>query len=158
MLANEDNDKPLGKQDYLGWALWATGMFFEIVADMQKTAFKNDPKNQVSAHHIFENSEPKSKYRLFTQGKFITTGLWSISRHPNYFGEILLWFGLYISASSVFKGWQYLGVLSPLFVHLLITRVSGIPLLEKAGLKKWGHLKEYQEYLKNTPSLVPFWK
>ena len=48
MLANEDNDKPLGKQDYLGWALWATGMFFEIVADMQKTSFKNDPKNQVS--------------------------------------------------------------------------------------------------------------
>ena len=48
MLAHEDNDKPLGKQDYLGWALWATGMFFEIVADMQKTSFKNDPKNQVS--------------------------------------------------------------------------------------------------------------
>ena len=53
MLANEENDKPLGKQDYLGWALWATGMFFEIVADMQKTAFKNDPKNQVSAHYFF---------------------------------------------------------------------------------------------------------
>ena len=56
MLANEDNDKPLGKQDYLGWALWATGMFFEIVADMQKTDFKNDPKNQVSAHFFFEKS------------------------------------------------------------------------------------------------------
>ena len=155
MLANEDNDKPLGKQDYLGWALWATGMFFEIVADMQKTSFKNDPKNQVSKMFKKNTTFDVSN---FWQGKFITTGLWSISRHPNYFGEIMLWFGLYISASSVFKGWQYLGVLSPLFVHLLITRLSGIPLLEKAGLKKWGHLKEYQDYLKNTPSLVPFWK
>ena len=92
------------------------------------------------------------------QGKFITSGLWSLSRHPNYFGEILLWFGLYVSASSVFKGWQYLAVLSPVFVHLLITKLSGIPMLEKAGVKKWGHLPEYQNYLKDTPILVPFWK
>lgn len=55
MLANEENDKPLGKQDYLGWALWATGMFFEIVADMQKTSFKNDSKNQVSKMPYLEN-------------------------------------------------------------------------------------------------------
>jgi len=137
MLNNQTNDKPIGKQDYLGWAMWATGMFFEVLADYQKTAFRNDPANQ---------------------GKFITSGLWSLSRHPNYFGEILLWFGLYVSASSVFKGWQYLAVLSPVFVHLLITKLSGIPLLEKAGVKKWGHLPEYQNYLKNTPILVPFWK
>ena len=95
---------------------------------------------------------------VFFQGKFITSGLWSLSRHPNYFGEIMLWFGLYLSASSVFKGWQYLSVLSPVFVHLLITKLSGIPLLEQAGLKKWGHLPEYQNYLRNTPILVPFLK
>ena len=68
----------------------------------------------------------------------------------------MLWFGLYISASSVFKRLQYLSVLSPVFVYLLITRLSGIPLLEKAGLKKWGHLPEYQNYIKNTPCFIPF--
>ena len=99
----------------------------------------------------------KSKWTFF-QGKFITSGLWSLSRHPNYFGEILLWFGLYFSASTVFRGWQYLAVLSPVFVQLLITKLSGIPMLEAAGLKKWGHLPEYQNYLRNTPILIPFWK
>merc|ERR1712045_882745 len=94
--------------------------------------------------------------RSENRGKFITTGLWSISHHPNYFGEILLWFGLYISASSVFQRFQYLSVLSPFFVYLLITRLSGIPLLEKAGLKKWGSLPEYQRYINETPCLVPF--
>ena len=59
------------------------------------------------------------------QGKFITSGLWSYSRHPNYFGEISLWFGIYISCSSVFKGFQYLSVLSPVAVMLLITKLSG---------------------------------
>ena len=136
MLNNEVRDKPISKQDYLGWALWATGMFFEVVADYQKAAFRRNPQNA---------------------GKFINTGLWSIARHPNYFGEILLWFGLYISASSVFKGPQYLVVLSPIMVHQLITKISGIPLLEKSGMKKWGHLAEYKAYLRNTPNLVPFW-
>lgn len=68
----------------------------------------------------------------------------------------MLWFGLFISASSVFKGWEYLSILSPLFVHFLITRMSGIPLLEKAGMKKWGHEKAYLDYVAKTPSLVPF--
>lgn len=137
MLNNEKSDRPLGKQDYIGWAMWATGMFFEVLADYQKSTFRNDPNNQ---------------------GKFITSGLWSLSRHPNYFGEILLWFGLYFSASTVFRGWQYLAVLSPVFVQLLITKLSGIPMLEAAGMKKWGHLPEYQNYLRNTPTLIPFWK
>ena len=81
-----------------------------------------------------------------------------MSRHPNYFGEIMLWAGLYISASSVFRGLQYLSVLSPVFVHILLTRVSGIPILERSGAKRWGHLKEYQNYLQRTPVLVPFLK
>jgi len=135
MLNESKRDRPLGAQDYIGWAIWAAGMVFEVTADLQKSAFRRDPAND---------------------GKFINTGLWSISRHPNYFGEISLWFGLYVSASSVFSGLEYLAVLSPVFVHLLITKVSGIPLLEKAALKKWGSLPQYKEYLKNTPVLVPF--
>ena len=67
---------------------------------------------------------------LLLQGKFITTGLWSLSRHPNYFGEITLWFGIYLSCSSTFRGVQYLSVISPLFICFLLTRVSGNPLIE----------------------------
>ena len=74
------------------------------------------------------------------------------------FSNYIFRYGLFLSASSVFKDWQFLSVLSPMFVHFLITKISGIPLLEKAGMKKWGHLAEYQNYLRNTPSLVPFLK
>ncbi|RXG72969.1 hypothetical protein Avbf_04624 [Armadillidium vulgare] len=88
--------------------------------------------------------------------KFITTGLWSLSRHPNYFGEILLWFGLYVSASSVFRSYEYLTVFSPVFVYLLITQLSGIPPLEKYGQKKWGKQPSYREYINKTPLLIPF--
>ena len=95
-------------------------------------------------------------YNILFQGKFINSGLWSISRHPNYFGEILLWSGLYVSASTVMRGSEFLSVLSPVFVALLLTKVSGIPLLEKSGLKRWGRDPKYQQYLKNTAALVPF--
>ena len=137
MLNESDRRQPIKTQDWIGWGMWAVGMAFEVIADYQKSQFRADPDNK---------------------GKFINTGLWSLSRHPNYFGEILLWSGLYISASSVFRGHQYLAVLSPIFVYLLITRVSGVPMLEQAGIEKWGHTQEYQDYLKNTPSLVPFLK
>jgi len=137
ILNSERRNPPLGARDYIGWGIWTVGFIFEVVADTQKTFFRNDPLNK---------------------GKFISTGLWSISRHPNYFGEISLWFGLYISSSSVFAGAQYLSVLSPLAVMLLITKVSGIPLLEVAGLKKWGDNPEYIQYIQNTPSLIPFIK
>lgn len=89
------------------------------------------------------------------QGKFINSGLWSVSRHPNYLGEILVWSGLYLSASSVFSGWQHVGVLSPLFVYFLLTRVSGIPLLERGGMKRWASDPNYLEYIKNVPVLFP---
>jgi steroid 5-alpha reductase family enzyme len=137
MMNESKSNTQLTRRDYIGWGIWAFGFIMEVVADYQKSAFKNIPQNK---------------------DKFIDSGLWSISRHPNYFGEICLWFGLYITASSVFKGWQFMAVLSPTLVCLLITKVSGIPLLEKAGLKKWGHLPEYQKYLQDTASLVPFIK
>lgn len=137
LLNNSDKrDVPIGMQDYIGWTMWTVGMILEVTADLQKSMFRMEPANK---------------------DKFISTGLWSISRHPNYLGEILLWFGLYISASSVFKGYQFMSVLSPVFVHLLITKISGIPLLEAAADKKWGKLPEYVLYKRNTAVLVPFW-
>lgn len=72
------------------------------------------------------------------QGKFIQSGLWAYSRHPNYFGEILQWSGLWLSASSAMQGSQYLSVVSPLFVWFLLRYVSGIPILEKQAMRKWG--------------------
>jgi len=137
LLNESTRNKDITRQDYLGWGIWVVGFAFEVIADYQKSAFRSVPENK---------------------GKFIQSGLWSISRHPNYFGEISLWFGLYISASTVFKGYQSFSVLSPIAVMLLITKVSGIPLLEKAGLRKWGKLAEYRKYLEQTPVLVPFWK
>ncbi len=137
MLNESTRNPPLGPQDYIGWGLWGLGFVIETVADFQKSMFRSNRENK---------------------DKFIKTGLWSISRHPNYFGEIMLWAGLYISASSVFRGWQYLAVLCPVAIHLLITKLSGIPLLEKAADKKWGNLEEYKRYKENTPIFVPFWR
>ena len=85
--------------------------------------------------------------------KFINTGLWSKSRHPNYFGEILLWLGISIMSLSSLSGLQYLTLVSPLFTYLLLVYVSGVRLLEESGKKKWGHLDSYNEYVKNTPTL-----
>lgn len=97
-----------------------------------------------------------SGHILSPQGRFITSGLWSISRHPNYFGEILMWLGIYLSSSTTFKGWEHVGVLSPIFVTFLLTKVSGIPLLEQAASKRWGSDPLYQAYVKRTSVLVPF--
>ncbi len=118
-----------------GFALWQAGFFFEVIADTQKTRFRADSANE---------------------GKFITSGLWSISRHPNYFGEIVLWIGIAVIAFPVLSGWQYITLISPVFVIFLLTRVSGINLLERAGKQRWGDDPDYRAYLDSTPSLVPF--
>ena len=126
--------EPLSLLEIIGWLLWLCSLVFEHSADKQKKKFiKNCAAGQVC-----------------------DVGLWQYCRHPNYFGEILLWFGLFGSASSVFEGYQYLSVLCPIFVYLLITQLSGVPMLEKAGMKKWGHLAAYKEYIAKTPTLVPF--
>jgi len=124
----------IGSFAVIGMALWILGFTFEVVADAQKTRFKADPQNI---------------------GKFIRTGLWSLSRHPNYFGEICLWFGVALMALPVLRGWQYATLISPLFVILLLTRVSGIPFLEKKADETWGGQNEYETYKKRTPILVP---
>jgi len=117
-----------------GLIIWILGFAFEARADAQKSRFNADPQNK---------------------GKFIHTGLWSRSRHPNYFGEIVLWIGVLIIALPVLQGWQWVALMSPVFVTLLLTRVSGIPLLEKKADTKWGGQVEYESYKINTPVLIP---
>lgn len=134
MLNSERRDVPLGWRDYVGWGVWGLGFAVEAIADQQKWQFKSDPDNA---------------------GKFIRSGLWAYSRHPNYCGEILQWTGLWLSASSVMGGAQYFSVASPLFVWFLIRYVSGVPLLEKQAMKKWGSDPAFQNYLKNTPIMWP---
>jgi steroid 5-alpha reductase family enzyme len=86
---------------------------------------------------------------------FVDTGLWAWSRHPNYFGEIVLWTGIAVIASSTLRGWQWVTLVSPVFVVFLLTRVSGIPILEKRADERWGDDAAYQRYKENTPVLVP---
>lgn len=118
----------------VGLLIWVFGLGFEAIADSQKSRFNADLNNK---------------------GKFIRTGLWSRSRHPNYFGEIVLWIGIAVIAVPVLQGWQWVAMISPIFVTLLLTRVSGIPLLEKKADKKWGGQEDYESYKKNTPVLIP---
>ena len=95
-------------------------------------------------------------FSSFFRVKWISSGLWRIVRHPNYLGEILLWSGMYISASSTFKAVDYVSVISPFFVAFLLTKVSGIPILERQSLKKWKDNPEYMKYIKKTSRLVPY--
>lgn len=118
----------------IGFIVWVVGFSLEIVADQQKARFNRDPSNK---------------------GEFIATGLWSKSRHPNYFGEILLWVGVAIVALPALQGWQWIVVISPVFVALLLIKISGIPLLEKKADSKWGGQLDYEAYKENTPVLIP---
>lgn len=118
----------------IGLLIWLLGFGIEAVADYQKSRFNADPANK---------------------GKFVNTGLWSRSRHPNYFGEITLWIGIAVIALPVLRGWQFVALISPIFVTLLLTKVSGIPLLEKKADKKWGGQEDYEAYKKKTPVLIP---
>lgn len=127
--------QPMGWVAITGLVIWAIGFSIEVIADRQKSVFKADPANA---------------------GRFITTGLWSVSRHPNYFGEIVIWIGVAIIALPVLRGWQYVTLISPVFVTLLLTKVSGIPMLEQGAQKRWGDEPEFQDYTRNTSVLIPF--
>jgi steroid 5-alpha reductase family enzyme len=118
----------------IGLLVWICGFAIEVAADSQKSRFNAAPRNK---------------------GKFIQSGLWSRSRHPNYFGEIMLWVGIAIIALPVLQGWQWATLISPLLVTLLITRVSGVPMLEKRADEKWGGQADYEAYKKDTPVLIP---
>tara|TARA_Y100000768_G_scaffold72583_1_gene51220 strand:+ start:108 stop:848 length:741 start_codon:yes stop_codon:yes gene_type:complete len=120
---------------YIGITIWIFGFTFEVIADLQKNNFKKSQN---------------------TTQNYISTGLWSKSRHPNYFGEITLWVGMYIISLSSFSGIEYLTIISPIFVYILLTRMSGINMLEKIADQRYGHLDEYLEYKEKTPILVPY--
>lgn len=126
--------QPIGVFFWTGAAIWVIGIAFETIADAQKSRFKADPANK---------------------GKFINTGLWKWSRHPNYFGEITLWTGILVMAIPVLSGLSWLVVISPIFVYLLLTRISGINLQEEQAKERWGDDPSYQEYRKATPALFP---
>lgn len=124
---------PLGAIGIIGIAIWTAGILIEIVSDRQKSTFRANPENK---------------------GKFINVGLWAWSRHPNYFGEIVLWIGMAIIASPVLHGWQWATLISPVFVAFLLTKVSGVPLLEQKSDQRWGGQQDYETYKRNTPVLM----
>ncbi|MGB5831193.1 MAG: DUF1295 domain-containing protein [Thiohalocapsa sp.] len=125
---------PLGLLGWVGAAIWVAGFAIEAIADVQKQAFRNDPANK---------------------GRFIDRGLWAWSRHPNYFGEITLWVGIALIALPALSGWQFVTLISPVFVYLLLTRASGIPILESRADERWGDDPAYQSYKTRTPVLFP---
>lgn len=116
---------------WAGLLVWLAGFTIEVVADWQK-----------------------SRFRAHNSG-FITTGLWSWSRHPNYFGEIVLWIGIALVALPELRGWQWVTLISPVFVIVLLTRVSGIPMLERSARERWGENGDYQRYVESTSVLIP---
>ena len=124
---------PMTTVDYSILSMWSLAFVTEAIADRQKMPFKTQKQNT----------------------PFIQTGLWKYSRHPNYLAEITMWICIAGLAYPNLFGSLYISLISPIFVGVLLTRVSGINLLEEASDKKYGHLKSYQRYKKNTPRLIP---
>ena len=125
---------PLSWVDLGGALIWLIGFTIEVTADRQKRAFR--------ARH--------------GAGRFIQEGLWRYSRHPNYFGEVTLWVGTLLIALPALSGWQHLSALSPVFVYLLLTRVSGVPMLEERARARWGDDPAYQAYVARTFRMLPW--
>lgn len=119
----------------IGFKIVIIGFIIEVVADMQKRKFRTNISNK---------------------GQFISSGLWSISRHPNYFGEMMIWIGMSFVTIPILIGWQFITLISPIFVIFLLTKVSGINLLEASANDKWGADKNYQDYKDKTSVLIPF--
>ncbi|XP_072927964.1 uncharacterized protein [Hemitrygon akajei] len=136
ILNLQKEDTPLYIQNVAGWTIWAFGFMVEAIADHQRWNFKS---NSINA-----------------QDKFSCHGLWAYSQHPNYLGELLQWIGLFISASSVMNEIEYISVFSLVIMWVFHAQTSGIPILEKEAMKKWGHDPAYLEYVNNTPSVWPF--
>lgn len=124
----------LNWSDVLGIVMYTTGFLVEAIADFQKFAFKMNPENK---------------------GRFVDVGLWKYARYPQYFGENLLWWGIFATASAGLHGWEFVAVASPLLVMLLTLYISGIPIQEKQAKERWGDDPEYIDYRKKTNFLVP---
>ncbi|XP_027168523.1 uncharacterized protein LOC113768386 isoform X2 [Coffea eugenioides] len=129
-----DRDPSLEARDVIGWIMWSVGILIEATADQQKLTYKNNPENR---------------------GRWCNVGVWKYSRHPNYFGEILLWWGIFVASTPVLKGAEWLVIFGPIFLTLLLLFLSGIPLLEDSADKKFGGVAAYRHYKKTTSPLIP---
>ncbi|BET00079.1 Protein of unknown function (DUF1295) [Nesidiocoris tenuis] len=121
-------------RDIAGICLFVVGLLVETVADLQKNSYRNNPDNR---------------------GHWCDVGLWSWSRHPNYFGEITIWSSVFLISTNVLKRWQWTAVLSPVFTAVLLLFVSGMPILEKSADRKYGNREDYLSYKKSTSPLIP---
>jgi len=136
-ILNLENNSKFNIFMILGLLVWLTGLTIETIADSQKFRFKNDPKNK---------------------GLWIDIGIWKYSRHPNYFGEISCWWGIFIYSLSFQNGASWLTIVGPLFITFLIMFVSGIPTLEKKYKERYKDNADYQKYKKETSLLIPWFK
>ncbi len=136
LLAFGGDPAGMGTWAYIGVGVFLAGLLLEAVADAQKFAFMKNPKNK---------------------GKWIESGVWSISRHPNYLGEILVWSGVWLIAIGALPelSSKLAALISPLYITLLLLFVSGVPLLERAAEERWGKDSAYQAYKRRTPVLIP---
>ncbi|XP_020533808.1 uncharacterized protein LOC105631062 isoform X4 [Jatropha curcas] len=134
VVNSSDRNPSLQAVDIIGWVMWSVGVSIEAAADQQKLIFKNSPENR---------------------GKWCNVGLWKYSRHPNYFGEIFLWWGIFVASTPVLEAAEWLVILGPVFLTLLLLFVSGIPLLEESADKKFGNVAAYRMYKRTTSPLIP---
>lgn len=135
-LANASSQNPsIQTQDIIGWIMYLSGLLIEAISDQQKLQFKQKPS---------------------TTGRWCDIGLWKWSRHPNYFGEILLWWGVFVASLAVLGSWKWIAIIGPIFITLLLLFLSGIPLLEYSADKKFGGITEYRDYKRITSPLLLF--
>jgi steroid 5-alpha reductase family enzyme len=133
-LLDQNHPPGLGAWSVVGALIWLVGLVVEAVADAQKAAFRAKEKNR---------------------GRFVASGLWRFSRHPNYFGELLAWWGLFVFVVPALHGAAFAVVIGPIFITLLLLFVSGIPLVERSADEKYGGDDVYREYKRRTSILVP---
>ena len=133
-ILTSDMDMSLNWISSIGLILAISGILIEGIADSQKFVFKNKEENR---------------------GKWIGTGLWKYSRHPNYLGQIMMWIGVFVYCFVYINGIGLITILSPIYISVLLLWVSGIPTLEREYDKRYVNNKEYQEYKKNTGVLFP---
>ena len=128
MLANTRDGNGLKLINYIGIVVWVVGYFFEVVGDAQLKKFKADKTNK---------------------GKLMTSGLWSLTRHPNYFGEATMWWGIFLV--SLVEPISFLGIIGPATITFLLLKVSGVPMLEK----KYEGRPDFEAYKKRTSKFIP---
>jgi steroid 5-alpha reductase family enzyme len=133
-LLDRDDPPGIGAWSIAGAAVWLVGLLVEAIADAQKSAYKAKAENR---------------------DRLVASGLWRYSRHPNYFGEMLVWWGLFLYTVPVLHGAAFAVVAGPVFITLLLLFVSGIPPLERSAEEKYGNDPAYREYKRRTSILVP---